>query len=481
MLNYYEKNIGGPFYNIIRDIYRRNCSSLKVNGHISESFEVHSGVRQGDVMSPLLFNIFINDIIDEFQSQECDPPVLDEEIVGCLLYADDLVILSTSPQGLQKSLDKLMNYCNKWRLQVNLKKSKTMCMQKCGRQPMLRIKYNSLQLEQVKTYSYLGIDISSNGSYKQAEITLSEKARKAMFKLKSLLYGTNIKPNTCLQLFDQLIKPICLYGSEIWGIDRLKTQDTSTFNESLEKYTSEKLNLSFAKFSLGVHKKAQSSAVRGELGRYPLGLDITSNIISFYSHIYSKKANPLLTYVAKSSKYSKSWIYKCEQLLDSLQITNTPETIKRKTTMQLLKNSYKHFWCSKINTESKMRTFNTFKTTFSYEEYLNIGNVEHRKSMTRFRISAHNLAIERGRYTKPHPTPVHERVCPHCPLNIEDEIHFLTQCQKLNQQRQNMYAEIKKLCINFDLLSDEEKFLFLMISEGEISEIVARFLSKYLP
>jgi len=43
------------------------------------------------------------------------------------------------------------------------------------------------------------------------------KAMKALFKLKHLFYGSNLNPNVCLHLFDQLIKPICLYGAEIWG------------------------------------------------------------------------------------------------------------------------------------------------------------------------------------------------------------------------------------------------------------------------
>jgi hypothetical protein len=72
-------------------------------------------------------------------------------------------------------------------------------------------------LEQVKSYTYLGIEFSSSGSLKLAQQKVTDKAMKALFKLKQLLYDSNLKPDTSLKLFDQLIKPICLYGAEIWG------------------------------------------------------------------------------------------------------------------------------------------------------------------------------------------------------------------------------------------------------------------------
>ncbi len=80
-----------------------------------------------------------------------------------------------------------------------------------------------------------------------------------------------------------------------------------------------------------------------------------------------------------------------------------------------------------------MRTYTEFKIRLIFEDYLNtIEPMQHKKAMTRFRVSAHGLAIERGRYTRP-PTPLEQRicnviVCPNKP--IEDEFHFLMECDK---------------------------------------------------
>ena len=260
-----KQQIGGPFYNILKNMYNDITSAVKLNGNVTENFSIQSGVRQGDILSPLLFNIFVNDIIQEFDRPENHPPSLIEQNVGCLLYADDLVIMSTSAEGLQNSINNLAKYCTKWKLEINMSKTKTICFKKSNKKENVNFQCNGCNIENVDSYSYLGIEISSNGSFKPAEKCLFEKAQKATFKLKGLLSQTSLKPFVCLRLFDQLIKPICMYGSEIWGIDCIKCDSSSKFNESLEKFLCEKLNMSFSKYTLGVHKKAQNTAVRGEL------------------------------------------------------------------------------------------------------------------------------------------------------------------------------------------------------------------------
>ena len=81
------------------------------------------GVRQGCNLSPTLFNIFINDVPNLFDDS-CDPVKLGNTNLNCLLYADDLVLLSESQKGLQSCLTKLERYTNRWKLNINTKNSK---------------------------------------------------------------------------------------------------------------------------------------------------------------------------------------------------------------------------------------------------------------------------------------------------------------------------------------------------------------------
>ena len=98
---------------------------MNVQGKTTNFFNYEKGVHQGNPISPLLFNIFINDLFDKLKSTQ-DISLDDTQTFNILMYADDLIILSTSKENLQTNLNLLNEYCNKWKLEINY--SKTKCM-----------------------------------------------------------------------------------------------------------------------------------------------------------------------------------------------------------------------------------------------------------------------------------------------------------------------------------------------------------------
>ena len=95
----------------------------KVTAKIKLNQGLKVGTKQGYNLSPTLFNLFINDLPSQFNDNKCDSVRLDEIQVNCLMYADDLVLISRSERGMQLCLSKLTNYCNKWRLSVSIHKT----------------------------------------------------------------------------------------------------------------------------------------------------------------------------------------------------------------------------------------------------------------------------------------------------------------------------------------------------------------------
>ena len=81
------------------------------------------GVRQGDVLNPNLFRLYINDLPTYLQESP-DTVFLNNIPLQCLIYADDIVLLSSLSEGLQKRLDGLRIFCNDWCLDVNICKTK---------------------------------------------------------------------------------------------------------------------------------------------------------------------------------------------------------------------------------------------------------------------------------------------------------------------------------------------------------------------
>ena len=200
-------------YKVLRDMYDKSSIQIKFNSGLSEKIYLNNGVKQGCVLSPTLFNLFINDLPNIF-TDECHPVSLYKEKLNCLLYADDLVLISESEHGLQCCLDKLYTYCTNWNLKINVEKSKVVIFNKSGKKNMRKFFIGNQELEISNKYTYLGIEIAANGNFVGAIRQLCEKANKSLGRLKRTLFGDKIDIRLYLDFFDKLIAPIFLYGCE---------------------------------------------------------------------------------------------------------------------------------------------------------------------------------------------------------------------------------------------------------------------------
>ena len=115
-------------------MYQGDKACIKLGDKLTDTFSINTGVKQGDNPSPTFFNLYLHDMPDLFKENQSDPPVLlDGTPTGFLLWADDLVILSNTDQGLNFSLAKLEKYCEKSLLTLNIDKTKYMVFKKRGR------------------------------------------------------------------------------------------------------------------------------------------------------------------------------------------------------------------------------------------------------------------------------------------------------------------------------------------------------------
>jgi hypothetical protein len=135
-------------------------------------------------LSPILFNLYINSIVDDLEKANTDPVIVGDVQVNSLLYADNIILLSSTQEGLQNSLNVISNFCSSWKLDVNQEKSKTMIFNSNGKTYMNSFNLKEKHLETVKSYCYLGVTIKYTDNLSISSKLLIEKGRKAWFKIK---------------------------------------------------------------------------------------------------------------------------------------------------------------------------------------------------------------------------------------------------------------------------------------------------------
>ena len=153
-----EYNIDGKIYNCIKAMYNHPLSYIKLNSYVTEWFPTDSGVRQGDSLSPTLFALFINDLAKEMKTLDIGVKTIDNEKVCILLFADDIVILAENEQDLQILMNFVDVWCKKWKMKVNIDKTKVVHFRN-KRYPRTQQPFylGDIEVEKIDKYKYLGI------------------------------------------------------------------------------------------------------------------------------------------------------------------------------------------------------------------------------------------------------------------------------------------------------------------------------------
>ena len=125
--------VRGKLLDIIMSMYKNIKARVQLDNKLSQEFSCMTGVRQGECLSPILFALYLNNLEQELITRGADGVDTGLLKLFLLLYADDIIIFFESASGLQNGLNILHDYCQKWKLTVNVDKSKVMVFRKGGR------------------------------------------------------------------------------------------------------------------------------------------------------------------------------------------------------------------------------------------------------------------------------------------------------------------------------------------------------------
>ena len=215
--------------------------------------------------------MFINSLIEQFKDNGCQGIFINNEFpnVCILLYADDISCVSDTVRRLQEQINQLSKFCDKWGMKVNLDKSKIIVFRNGG--PLKtaeRWTYNDVPLEVVSYYKYLGLIFTPKLVWTKATKTIADQAKKSIFMFQKARGFNFASVEVALKIFDKMITPVLLYGSEIWGF-KLSPQIES-------------VQIKFCKKLLMVGSNTSNDAVLGECGRYPLSVLYMTRCIKYW-------------------------------------------------------------------------------------------------------------------------------------------------------------------------------------------------------
>jgi hypothetical protein len=192
---------------------------IKVGNILSQGISVSTDLRQGDALSSILFNIALEKVIRESHIEE-NGVRLGGCKIGVLAYADDIVLLTENKENLREQAGKLLDTAKRIGLEINTEKTEYLIMQRGELAdhvfPFLEVEQYKFQ--RVREFIYLGsILTEKNDELTEIKARL-QSGNKCYYRLSNLLKTRMISKNLKIQLYRTLIRPVVMYGCEVWTL-----------------------------------------------------------------------------------------------------------------------------------------------------------------------------------------------------------------------------------------------------------------------
>ena len=480
MLWYKLSNLGlhGNILLAIQALYHNVQCRVNVNNTFSSIFNVSTGLKQGCLISPQMFNIYINDLVTCINQLGLGINVGGNKI-SVLLYADDLVLLGSCAKDIQMMLSTLNKWCTDWGLAVNPGKTKVMHFRAKGRK-LTRYPFmcGANRLDVVTKYKYLGLWFTEHLDLRYMADQIAASAQRALGVLivKSRIAG-GLPYQVYTKLYQSLVQSILDYGVCVWGHKEYPSI-MAVQHRAIRSF-------------LGVHDRTSTSAILGEMGWTPQAIlqkvgiarqmkrlsEMDISRLNRKIYVWSMSKN-----CGNAAQYHKA-IFDGAELSCMYDFNVTKGKYEIKLLQERLLESFTNEWYGDLNREgaknglgkNKLRTYRKFKFVYETEEYLLNRSISYteRKAFAKFRCSATALLVETGRYQNGMYKPEHERVCRVCTDSVENEEHVMMCCPLYDDVRQELFECAMKMNPVFNLLSKEEKFVYLMSSKD-----LTRFTAK---
>ena len=218
-------NISANLVCTIEQLYDKATSAVQMNGSIGEWFSTTVGVRQGCLLSPTLFNIFLERIMSDALDEHNGTVSIGGRNITNLRFADDIDALAEEEQELEALVESLDKTCTRYKMEISAEKTKLMTNSANGIQREIKVK--GQKLGTVTSFKYLGAFVLEDGS-KQVLSRIAQ-ATAALTKLKPIWRDNNISLGSKVKLMRSLVISIFLYACVSWTLNAALEKRTQAF------------------------------------------------------------------------------------------------------------------------------------------------------------------------------------------------------------------------------------------------------------
>lgn len=213
---------------VIKNLYWEQRGYVWFDDTVSSEIPIGRGVRQGCVLSPLLFNIY-SEYIFQQALEDCEIGIkVNGKILNIIRYADDTVIFADTPEGLQELVGKIVKSGDQHGLKINTAKTKTMVVSR-NQNPQSNIRIYGTPIEEVRKFKYLGCWVTQNLEPETEIRARIENARATFVRMKTFLTNATLSLDTRHRFVKSYIFSVLLYGTESWTMEKRIMQRLEAF------------------------------------------------------------------------------------------------------------------------------------------------------------------------------------------------------------------------------------------------------------
>ncbi len=454
LLKLVRMGIDGKFYFALKSTLLDTSACVKVNGNYSDYFKTQYGVRQGDVNSPVCFAVFINDLLADLRANKKNNDII---LSNVLAYADDIVLISDDEIDLQRLIDIVRDWCNKWKLLVNLDKTKIVHYRTARKsRTKYDFKWNDQKIEISSGYKYLGVFLDEHLNFESHCENISSSAGRALGKILSKFsVFRDIGHKTFTKVFKTNVESIMNYGVSVI-CDK--------------PYNFERIQSRAIRYFLGVHPLTPIPSLFGEVGWISFKYTRWVSLCRTWNRYVNMDDDRINKAIFLADFYSNSvnWctnFYSICSLLDFEEKYENLEPIDLNEFSEKVEIYAENQWKLNVQSKPKLRTYKLFKTTLAPEKYCTLHTNRAKRSVfAQFRCGILPLNIEVGRFRG---LSVAERKCIFCDQNeVETEAHFLIKCPFYNTIRNSLSIQTG---VNLNDNSDADNLDILMNQHQKIT------------